>query len=212
MVDAFKHYGGTIGGYYGLMDSLKGENNPDQPGEDPEYSYSTPKKSFGKLGAYHDERAKYQYRLKKTSTRRMLVMMLMKNVDMMWFKGLQTYLHNQYIRGLPQYLNDLFATYAMTTSHWLTATTTPTRTETCGISLLQKSTGYDQTNTGQGQKLLQRKSEYQLWGWMETYMYQWGVTVLTLLGITQAIPQERHLIHKWEQVSCRWGWRWQMGV
>ena len=77
-------------------------------------------------------------------------MMFLKKVDRTRFEGLWTDLHNHYIRGLSQYPQDLIATYATITSHWPTATTTPKRTETSGISFLQIRT--HQSDTEQGQR------------------------------------------------------------
>ena len=83
--------------------------------------------------------------------------MFLKKVDRTRFKGLRTDLHNQYIRGLLQYSQDLAAVYAMITSNWLNATTTKTGTYTSGLSFLQTRT--HQSDTGQGQRELQKQRE-----------------------------------------------------
>ena len=84
-------------------------------------------------------------------------MLFLKNVDRTRFEGLRTDLHNRYIRGLLRYPQDLAAAYAMITIHRLTATTTPTRTETSGLSFLRTNTGADQNDTGQGQRAPQEQ-------------------------------------------------------
>ena len=78
MVDTFEHYDGTIGGEYGLINPLEDKNYPSNPEKDLEYSAIDPETSLRALIRYHDERAKHQDFLKKTSRGRMLVMMFRK--------------------------------------------------------------------------------------------------------------------------------------
>ena len=49
MVDAFEHYGGTIGGEDGLIKSLEETNDPGHPRKDPQYSVFEADTSFKAL-------------------------------------------------------------------------------------------------------------------------------------------------------------------
>ena len=90
IVDAFEHYGGTIWRKDGLTESLEDKNDPDHPGEEPEYSAFEPYIRLLVLVRYHAKREKHQYFLKKILGGRMLAMMFLKKVDMTRSEGLQT--------------------------------------------------------------------------------------------------------------------------
>ena len=57
MVDAFENYGGTIRGEDRIIESPEDKNDPDYPGEEPEYSDFYPETSFRGLIRNHAERA-----------------------------------------------------------------------------------------------------------------------------------------------------------
>jgi hypothetical protein len=135
LVDAFEHYGGTIGGDKGLIDSLTDPDATDHPGPIPT--------GFGadEVRAWILLDARYKKKLLKQSRDQTLAMMYLSTVDRKKYGDLWVSLQNQHSRGNPQYPKDLSAAYSMVAAHKSEQPTRPTRDpDSTGLSFLQSAT------------------------------------------------------------------------
>jgi hypothetical protein len=124
LVDAFEHYGGTIGGDKGLTDALTDPADRHHPGPTP---FGT---DADEVRAWILLNDKYNKLLAKLSRDQTLAMMYLRTVDQNKYGDLWIGLQNQHSRGNPQYPKDLSAAYSMVAAHrseHQTRTTRPPR-------------------------------------------------------------------------------------
>jgi hypothetical protein len=111
LVDAFEHYGGTIGGDKGLIDTVMDINDPDHPGPIPTNDDADAVRTWIKATS------KYNQRLAKHCRDMTLAMMYLQTVDRTKYGDLWISLQNQHSRGNLQYPKDLSAAYSMVAGH-----------------------------------------------------------------------------------------------
>jgi hypothetical protein len=111
LVDAFEHYGGTIGGDKGLIDALI---DPD----DPEHSDPIPTGTdTDEVRSWISATAKYNNQLARQCRDQTLVMLYLRTADQKKYGDLWIALQNQHSRGNSQYPKDLSAAYSMVAAH-----------------------------------------------------------------------------------------------
>jgi hypothetical protein len=142
LVDAFEHYGGTIGGDKGLIDSLVDTSDSNHPGTIPIGS------DADEVRAWISMTTAYNKQLAQRCRDQTLAMMYLRTVDRKKYGDLWVSLQNQHSRGNPQYPKDLSAAYSMVAAHMSEPQarsrsgyepTTETDTTTTGLSFLQSS-------------------------------------------------------------------------
>ncbi len=92
LVDAFEHYGGTIGGDKGLLDSLMDDNDLDHPGPIPTGN------DADSVHAWIHDTCLYNKRLAKQCRDMTIVMMYLRTVDRKKYGDLWIGLQNQHSR------------------------------------------------------------------------------------------------------------------
>ena len=112
-VDAFEHYGGTLGMDLGLINSLISDEDDDYPGFPPVYDETNPEQSYAQLNAYNQNLSAYRARLEVLSRDKTLAIMFLQRVDQNKYAHLSRELHNEYTRGYDSYPNSLAAAYTL---------------------------------------------------------------------------------------------------
>ena len=111
LIDAFEHYGGTIGGDQGLIDSLTNDTDAGHPGPTPTGSDAAEVRAWILLDA------RYKKGVLKQCRDQTLAMLYLRTVDRKKYGNLWISLQNQHSRGNPQYPKDLSAAYSMVATH-----------------------------------------------------------------------------------------------
>ena len=114
-VEAFEHFGGTIGNNKGLIEEIHSDTDPDNPGAMPEGTAVT----VAELTKWINDTAAYEAALRKKMREKYLAMMFLKKCNQQKYGGLWTSLKNNYSRGTDQYPDTLSKAYSMICTHTL---------------------------------------------------------------------------------------------
>jgi hypothetical protein len=93
-VEAFEHFGGTIGNDDDLLDELRDEIDTEHPGDIPDVSSAT----AAQFKTWIDKYIAYEKKIKAASRERYLAMMFLKKVSREKYGSLWTSLKNNYSR------------------------------------------------------------------------------------------------------------------
>lgn len=112
-VEAFEHYGGSLGKDQGLINALIDVTDDECPGDPPEYDPHDPEESFLNALEYHTDMTTYRQKLEGTSRNKTLAIMFLQRVNRGRYSHLMRELHNEYTRGSDLYPDDLASAYTM---------------------------------------------------------------------------------------------------
>lgn len=112
-VDAFEHYGGSLGLDHRLINLLVNEDNEDYPGEPPEYDAEDSELAFDEALAYHTDMGQYRRGLEAVLRDKILAIMFIQRVERGKYLHLLRELHNEYTRRSDHYPSDLASAYTM---------------------------------------------------------------------------------------------------